>query len=87
MEDEERLVQFKLLLPAYLKGVIASAAAANRRSLSQEIVRALEAFYFPHKTPEGQEAMKLEYILQELNNIITANGGISGREKAKLDGD
>lgn len=87
MEDEDRLVQFKLLLPAYLKDVIASAAAANRRSLSQEIVRALEASYFPHKTPEGQEAMKLEYILQELNNIVAANGGIPGREKAKLDGD
>ncbi len=41
MEDDERLVQFKLLLPLYVKEWVADAAAKNRRSLSQEIVARL----------------------------------------------
>ncbi|KAE9627963.1 hypothetical protein GP644_17890 [Parasedimentitalea maritima] len=39
---DEALVQFKLLLPAALKKRLETHASLNRRSLSQEIVVALE---------------------------------------------
>ena len=42
---EEALVQFKLLLPAALKKRLETHATLNRRSLSQEIVVALEEKY------------------------------------------
>lgn len=39
---DDALVQFKLMLPAGLKGRVEAAAQASRRSLSQEIVATLE---------------------------------------------
>lgn len=46
---EDALVQFKLMLPAGLKGRVESHANASRRSLSQEIVAALAEMYPPPK--------------------------------------
>lgn len=48
---EEALLQFKLMLPAALKKRVETNAALNRRSLSQEIVVALEEKY-PSTGPE-----------------------------------
>lgn len=42
---DEALLQFKLLLPAALKKRLETHAALNRRSMSQEIVVALEEKY------------------------------------------
>lgn len=45
MQDQDPLIQFKLMLPSRLKDAIANAAQAKRRSLSQEIVATLEEKY------------------------------------------
>lgn len=42
---DDALLQFKLMLPATLKKRVETHAALNRRSLSQEIVTALEKTY------------------------------------------
>jgi len=42
---DDALIQFKLMLPATLKKRVETHAALNRRSLSQEIVTALEKTY------------------------------------------
>jgi hypothetical protein len=44
---DEALIQFKLLLPAALKKRLETHSSINRRSLSQEIVVALEEKYPP----------------------------------------
>ncbi len=44
---DEALIQFKLMLPAALKKRLETHATLNRRSLSQEIVVALEEKYPP----------------------------------------
>lgn len=48
---DEALIQFKLMLPAALKKRLETHASLNRRSLSQEIVVALEEKY-PTTGPE-----------------------------------
>ena len=53
---EEALVQFKLMLPAGLKARVEASAAANRRTLSQEIVVTLEE-KFPAPVSEGEAAV------------------------------
>ena len=42
VKNIDRLIQFKLMLPADLKIRVEEVAFLNRRSLSQEIVAALE---------------------------------------------
>ena len=49
---DEALLQFKLLLPAALKKRLETHATINRRSLSQEIVVALEEKY-PAAEPDA----------------------------------
>ena len=49
---DEALIQFKLMLPAALKKRLETHASLNRRSLSQEIVVALEEKY-PTTGPEA----------------------------------
>jgi hypothetical protein len=50
---DEALLQFKLLLPAALKKRLETHAALNRRSMSQEIVVALEEKY-PAGEPDAR---------------------------------
>lgn len=65
MSDSENLVQFKLMLPPRLKDRVAEAAKINRRSLSQEIVEALETVYPGELTADHLEAT-LSYLITEL---------------------
>ena len=65
MSDSTKLVQFKLMLPARLKERIAERAEVNRRSLSQEIVEALEHVYPPELTVASFEN-SLNYLIREL---------------------
>lgn len=65
MSDSTKLVQFKLLLPARLKERIADRAQVNRRSLSQEIVEALEQVYPPELTVASFQN-SLNYLIREL---------------------
>ncbi|UWQ38463.1 hypothetical protein K3552_05490 [Leisingera aquaemixtae] len=63
MKDAD-LVQFKLMLPALLKARVEEQASLNRRSLSQEIVTALEEKYPPPKPDKVSDpAAKILYWL------------------------
>ena len=55
--SENAPIQFKLMLPADLKIRVEEMASLNRRSLSQEIVAALEDKY---PTPKATDATGIE---------------------------
>lgn len=55
--SENTSIQFKLMLPADLKVRVEEMASLNRRSLSQEIVAALEDKY---PTPTATDATSIE---------------------------
>lgn len=55
--SENTPIQFKLMLPADLKIRVEEMASLNRRSLSQEIVAALEEKY---PTPAAKDARGIE---------------------------
>ena len=64
---DEALVQFKLLLPAALKKRLETHATINRRSLSQEIVVALEEKY-PAAVPDDVRPRSPNAILARQTN-------------------
>lgn len=64
MEKLDQLVQFKLMLPADLKDRIEAATKDTRRSLSREMVAALEE-KFPAPSPPIEDFSRL-YALMEL---------------------
>lgn len=65
MNDPDRPVQFKLMIPARLKDRVSDAAELNRRSLSQEIVEALSEAYPGEMTADHLE-WTLNYLITEL---------------------
>jgi plasmid stability protein len=67
--------QFVVRLPDGLRDRIKAAAEASGRSMNAEIVKALEDAFPAWDHPKRQETMKLEYILQELKQLIAKNGG------------
>lgn len=80
----EALVQFKLLLPASLKERLEAHAALNRRSLSQEIVVALEEKY-PAPAPEtvtDPAARLLLWIAARIRRRKPKPGSIRARQAA-----
>ena len=64
---DEALVQFKLLLPAALKKRLETHATLNRRSLSQEIVVALEEKY-PAAVPDDVRSCCPDVVLARQTN-------------------
>lgn len=64
----DEIVQFKLLLPASLKARVEAAALQTRRSMSQEIVVALEEKFPAPKPPETPEAILGAEALLSLAN-------------------
>jgi len=80
---DSALVQFKLMLPADLKSRIESHAQGHRRSLSQEIVLALEEKFPPPTYDLGDVLAMVDRINLETNPaersalVIWANGIIA----------
>lgn len=62
--SNDDLVQFKLLLPAALKLRVEAEANANRRSLSQEIVVALQERFPEPLTDDRLAALALEAAIE-----------------------
>lgn len=63
--DDDRLVQFKLMIPAALKLRVEAEAKASRRSLSQEIVATLEAAFPPREDTLHLHLPDLERAIAE----------------------
>ncbi|MGR3761082.1 hypothetical protein ACUXV3_13285 [Roseobacteraceae bacterium NS-SX3] len=81
---DEALVQFKLLLPASLKERLEAHAALNRRSLSQEIVVALEEKY-PAPAPatvSDPAAKMLLWMAARIRRRKPKPGSIRARQAA-----
>lgn len=87
MKDDQ-LVQFKLMLPAALKARLDSNAALNRRSLSQEIVYALEERY-PAPTPEratDPAARLLLFLARKIRGRNPAVGSFRDKQATIYEG-
>lgn len=81
---EEALVQFKLLLPAALKKRLETHATLNRRSLSQEIVVALEEKY-PAAEPDATSdpaARMLFWLAKRIRRRTPKPGSARERQAA-----
>ena len=87
MKDAD-LLQFKLMLPAPLKARVEEQAALNRRSLSQEIVTALEEKY-PLPKPEkvSDPAAKILYWLAaRIRRRQPKSGSLRDKQAALYEG-
>lgn len=75
MEDQDALVQFKLMIPSRLKDAIANVAQAKRRSLSQEIVSALEEKY-----PVAPDGTTIVMALEDIYHALMGHPGGDWRD-------
>ncbi|HWL56417.1 MAG TPA: hypothetical protein VNQ78_07020 [Paracoccus sp. (in: a-proteobacteria)] len=86
MDEDGRLVQFKLMLPADLKSRVEAAAKKAHRSLSQEIVATLEEEYPPdgfsldeffstwmERTDYGDDPEEMRRFVEEADAVLMAN--------------
>lgn len=79
---DDALVQFKLMLPAGLKRRVEVAAHSTRRSLSQEIVAALEEKFPPPVVRQsalldllaGATAENREHLVELANRVLASDG-------------
>ena len=82
--SENTPIQFKLMLPADLKIRVEEMASLNRRSLSQEIVSALEEKYpSPAATDaKGVEARVLLWLARRIRKGSPKPGSMRDRQAA-----
>lgn len=81
---EKTPIQFKLMIPADLKIRVEEMAALNRRSLSQEIVAALEEHYPTPKKSDarGIEARVLLWLAGRIRKGSPKPGSLRDRQAA-----
>lgn len=82
--SENTPIQFKLMLPADLKIRVEEMASLNRRSLSQEIVAALEDKYPTANATEatGVEARVLLWLAKRIRKSSPKPGSMRDRQAA-----
>lgn len=82
--SEKTPIQFKLMIPADLKIRVEEMASLNRRSLSQEIVAALEEQYPAPDTSEatGIEARVLLWLARRIRKGSPKPGSLRDRQAA-----
>ena len=81
---DEALIQFKLMLPAELKKRVETHANINRRSLSQEIVTALEKTYpvVAAEPPTDPAARKLYWLAKRIRGRNPKPGSARDKQAA-----